>query len=60
MEQDGFYAVAFSTAGMVAAVSHGDYEFAVRTAEYYRRACRYPSARVVTPEQFDEILSKDR
>lgn len=54
-----FAAVAFNSAGYIAAVTSSDYDGAVKTARYYRNACKYPSARVVTCEQLDALLDEE-
>ena len=55
-----FSAVAFDSAGRISAVTSPDYDGAARTAKYYRNICKYPSVRVVTPEQLDALIDKER
>ena len=54
-----YAAVAFDSAGHISAVTSADYDLAVKTAHYYRNVCKYPSARVVTPEQLDALFDEE-
>ena len=57
---DCFFAVAFSSSGCVCATTSADYDYCVKMARYYRNVCKYPSARVLTPDQLDAVLDEER
>ena len=54
-----YAAVAFDSAGYIATVISAEYELTIRTARYYRKACRHPSARVITHEYLDSLLDEE-
>ena len=59
MEDVGYVAVGFDSAGYIIAVTHTDYDMAIKTAKYYRNSCRY-HARVMTEDEFDILIDKER